>query len=177
MWGLRGVERGAYRRARLRVLPQYRITSRERKSVGPTDSPSPGVSPQPQPTTTPTPTATRTRSRTTCLVARPRPRPRPRPRRAPQPHLPHPHRRRRTTPRARRSEELRRRTQETLRRLADVFWKGYKIPQVIEAGDIAGTWLACHDVDSRTGAAGAPPLCATGAACPGAQPWVGGFAG
>jgi hypothetical protein len=52
------------------------------------------------------------------------------------------------------------------------------IPQVIEAGDIARTWLADADADPRTGAAGAQPLCATGAARPGAQghsPWVGGL--
>jgi hypothetical protein len=50
---------------------------------------------------------------------------------------------------------------------------GDEILQVIEAGDLARTWLADFDADSGTGAAGAQPLCATGAARPGAYGWIG----
>jgi hypothetical protein len=60
-------------------------------------------------------------------------------------------------------------------------WKGYKIPQVIEAGDTAQTWRNIHVVDSKTRATSHTrwcvvrrpcALCATGhmAARPGPGP-------
>jgi hypothetical protein len=61
-----------------------------------------------------------------------------------------------------------------LLRLKVLDWKGYKIPQVIEAVDTAQTWRTGHAVDSRTGAAGASPLCAAGAARPGHRQPLGG---
>jgi hypothetical protein len=63
--------------------------------------------------------------------------------------------------------------------IASIFFCGRDaIPQVIEAGDIARTWLADFDADSRTGAAGAQgrsPCALQEPHAQGHSPWVGGL--